>query len=91
VVVVDVAWDGALEAASAVDGEGGAKGAVLIGVSGGKPSSAEEAIAVGRISGEIRRASGWNWNGIEFLFSGGCRNWVNKWIRRERGVARSVK
>jgi hypothetical protein len=95
VVVVDVAWDGAAEAASAGGEERGAKGAVLI---GGKPSSAKEAIAVDQIGGEIRdaNASGWNWNGIEFLFLGGCKKWVKKKDReREREglgvVAGSVK
>jgi hypothetical protein len=96
VVVVDVAWDGAAEAASAGGEERGAKGAVLIGGSGGKPSSAKEAIAVDQIGGEIRDASGWNWNGIEFLFLGGCKKWVKKKDRereRERlgAVAGSVK
>lgn len=50
---VDDAGDGEAEAAS----EGG-EGAVLIGGSEGRDSSAKEAIAVGRIGGEIREASG---------------------------------
>lgn len=58
VVVVDVAGeDGAAEAASA----DGGKGAVLIGGSGGRASSAKEAIAVGRIGGENSRRK---WVGI---------------------------
>jgi len=61
VVVVCVAGDGAADAASADGEEGGGKDAVLIGGSGGKPSSAKEAIAVAQIGGEIRDASGWNW------------------------------
>jgi hypothetical protein len=66
----------------------------LIGGNGGKASSAKEAIADDQIGGEIRVASGWNWNGIEFLFSGGCKKWVKKRQgERERlgAVAGSVK
>jgi hypothetical protein len=80
VVVVDVGWDGAAEAASAADGEWGAKGAVLIGVSGGKPSSAEEAIAVGRIGGSnsLRKWVELEWDRITVL------GWVQELGKKEK-------
>ncbi|CAM0952132.1 unnamed protein product [Alopecurus aequalis] len=69
--VVDVAGDGAAEAASPGDEGCASKGAVLIGGSDGRASSAKEAIAVGRIGGENSRHE---W--VEWEFGSNSCSWV---------------